>query len=183
MTEAENPIVASVEYRRIGALPRRELEALIVRGQTPDPTALAGWEYRGMNTPRWAGLAGIRKFIKGFYRAEDGVRGYNLPVVQDRLDAPWRPKRARPFGFYRVVTVDPTARDNHYLHALLLDYGRGGNPRLDPSRTLRDYLVRVRPGSDELLLGKAFVAVGPARLAVSYFVLERLRPAEHTGPA
>ena len=71
------------------------------------------------------------------------------------------PKR---FGFYRVVPVDATARDNRYLHALLLDYGLGNNPRTDPSAGLRDYLVQVDRADPDVFLGKAYYAVGPARL-------------------
>ena len=193
MTAAEATAAATVshDYRALIDLPERELEARLVRGETPDPAALAGWEYRGTNTPRWASLLGIRKFIKGFYRDDNGACwGYNVAVAQDGLDRPWtprppllaallhRPAAPRPFGFYRVDRVDPTARDNAYLHALLLDYGAGGNPLLDGTGTLRDYLVRIVPGSDELLLGKAYLAVGPVRVAANFFVLERLRPAE-----
>ena len=61
------------------------------------------------------------------------------------------------------------------MNALLLDYGAGGNRCLDPSGLIRDYLVRVEPGSDELLLGRAFLALGPFRPSPSYFVLEPLR--------
>jgi hypothetical protein len=49
--------------------------------------------------------------------------------------------------------------------AALLDYGQGGNPRYDISRILRDYVVRLRTGSDDLLLGKAYFAVAGTRLA------------------
>jgi hypothetical protein len=44
--------------------------------------------------------------------------------------------------------------------------------------------VRVEPGSDELLLGKAFFVVAGTRLAHSYFLIERYRPlADATAPA
>ncbi len=173
----------SAEYLRLAGLPRAELEATLLRGETPDPDALAGWEFRGMNTPAFARLAGIRKFVKGFYRNAAGqLYGYNMPVVQNRDDEPWEhklPLSTRRFGFYRVDPVDAATRDNAYLHALLLDYGRGGGSELVPTTRLRDYLVRVGPtfhdGTGDLYLGKAFVAVGPARIPVSYFVLERLR--------
>jgi hypothetical protein len=56
---------------------------------------------------------------------------------------------------------------------VLLDYGRGGNPPLDPTRALRDYLVRVDRGSDLLLIGKAYLALGPLRVPVAFFVMER----------
>jgi hypothetical protein len=42
------------------------------------------------------------------------------------------------------------------------------------ARRLRDYLVQVTPGSNDLLLGQAFLAVGRARVAVGWFALERL---------
>jgi hypothetical protein len=41
---------------------------------------------------------------------------------------------------------------------------------------LRDYMVRVEPGSDELLLGKAYFAAGGTRLTHTYFRIERYRP-------
>jgi hypothetical protein len=159
---------------------RAELELVMVRGATPDLDALVGWEFRGINHPAWARLAGIKKFVKGFFRAEDGrVMGYNSPVVQNVLDGRWRtrpsdtaPKR---FGYYEVAPVDPTSRDNTYLHAVLLDYGRGGNKRWDPTSGLRDYLVQVDPDNPDLFLGKAYFAVGPLRVHSNYFILERFR--------
>lgn len=169
----------------IEAAPWRALEPMFQRGLTPDLEGLLGWEWRGINrAPSDAvlRLAGIKKFVKGMFRADDGrILGYNCPVEQNALDGRWRtrpsdeaPKR---FGFYAIAPVDPTSRDNHYLHALLLDYGRGGNPIWDPSRNLRDYLVQVDAGNPDLLLGKAYLAAGPARIAMSYFILERFRKA------
>ena len=160
---------------RLRALPARELETVLVRGETPEPDGLAGWEFRGWNTPAFAKLLGIQEFVKGFYRSANGrLYGYNR-----------QPGKDRRFGFYLVEAVDAAARDNAYLHALLLDYGRGGGSALDPlnflATRLRDYLVRVDPGSDDLLLGKAYVAAGPLRVPVSYFLLERLRPTEFRG--
>jgi hypothetical protein len=168
----------------------RELEQAFQRGTTPDLDALIGWEFRGINctprgTPPLARLAGIQKFVKGIFRAEDGrVMGYNSPVVQNVLDGRWRTKPSdtepKRFGFYDVAPVDATSRDNHYLHALLLDYGKGGNAAWDPTSGLRDYLIQIDAANPDLFLGKAYYAVGPARLSVGYFVLERFRrgPAE-----
>ena len=160
--------------------PRREIELALVRGATPDAGALVGWEFRGINRPAWARLAGIKKFVKGFFRGEDGrVMGYNAPVVQNVLDGRWRTKPSdtvlKRFGFYEVAPVDPTRRDNAYLHAVLLDYGRGGNPRWDPTSGLRDYLVQVDPEDPDLFLGKAYYALGPLRVHSNYFILERFR--------
>ena len=157
---------------------RRELEQTFQRGTTPDLEALVGWEFRGINCI--SRLTGLQKFVKGIFRGDDGrVMGYNIRAVQNVLDGRWRlrpstdaPKR---FGFYEVSPVDPTARDNHYLHALLLDYGKGGNAPWDVTRGLRDYLVQVDASNPDLLLGKAYYAVGPARLASNFFILERFR--------
>ena len=159
---------------------RRELEQTFQRGTTPEIDALVGWEYRGINCI--SRLTGLQKFVKGMFRADDGrVMGYNIRAVQNVLDGRWRlrpsddaPKR---FGFYEVSPVDPTSRDNHYLHALLLDYSKGGNPPWDATRGLRDYLVQVDADNPDLLLGKAYYAVGPARVAMNFFILERLRRA------
>ena len=159
-----------------------ELERAFLRGVTPDAEALVGWEFRGHNTPPWFRLLGIRKFVKGFYADGDGgVWGYNSPVVQDGVDRPWRLKPSddlpKRFGFYTVRPVDAAAKDNLYLHALLLDYGKGGNPTFDPSAGLRDYLVQVDRDDPDLLLGKAYYALGPLRVPTfSFFVLDRHRP-------
>jgi hypothetical protein len=171
---------ASARARMLERMSTRELEIVFLRGVTPDPERLAGWEFRGTNTPAWMRLVGNKKFVKGMFKDEAGeVYGYNCPVVQNRLDEPWttRPddRAPRRFGYYKVVEVDPTARDNAYLHALLLDYGRGGGALYDPTRGLRDYLVQVDPADDTIYLGKAYYAVGPARVFTNFFVLERHR--------
>jgi hypothetical protein len=170
--------VVTDDYLRIAKLPPRELEQIIVRGDTPDLEALVGWEFRGTNAwPPLVTLLGIKKFVKGFFKDDaEHVWGYNIPVRQNGLEAPWtykNPAHPKRFGFFRVASVDSTARDNAYLHAVLLDYGKGNNPPLDPSAVLRDYLVRVDKRSDELLLGKAYLALGPTRVPCGYFVLER----------
>jgi hypothetical protein len=165
---------------RLERATRSELERTFVRGATPDLDQLVGWEFRGINQPAWARAAGIKKFIKGFFRTEDGrVMGYNCPVEQNVLDGRWRakPDDAAPkrFGFYEVAAVDATHRDNAYLHAVLLDYGRGGNHRLDPTNGLRDYLIQVDADNPDLFLGSAYYALGPARLHTNFFILERHR--------
>ena len=166
---------------RLERMSLAELERVFIDGITPDLESLVGWEFRGINSPSWARLVGIKKFIKGFYRRDGGVCGYNSPTVQNKLADEWiaRPDDDNPkrFGFYTVTPVDPTARDNTYLHALLLDYGEGDNPRTDPSRGLRDYLVQPYADDPNLLLGKAYFAVGPLRVPTfSFFILERHRP-------
>jgi hypothetical protein len=185
------PGLPSTAALALARAPRPELERAMLRGTAPELAALVGWEFRGINATLdgalpLARLAGIQKFVKGMFRTadrRDGDReiamGYNCPVVQNALDGRWQPRppdaEPRRFGFYTVAPVDPTRRDNRYLHALLLDYGRGGNPAWDPSRALRDYLVQVDPDNPDLLLGEAYAAIGPLRIPVGYFILERWR--------
>ncbi len=160
--------------------PMHELERVFLRGATPDLESLAGWEFRGinhlpLNALPVAQAIGIKKFLKGFFRDERGrVMGYNSPVARNVLDGRWHvaPKR---FGFYEVHAVDATSRDNTYLHAVLLNYGRGGNQRFDPTSGLRDYVVQVDPANPDLYLGKAYYALGPTRIATNFFILERHR--------
>jgi hypothetical protein len=165
---------------RLEQTPMHELEKVFVRGATPDLDALVGWEFRGinhlpLNALPVANLLGIKKFLKGFYRTDDGtVMGYNSPVKNNVLDGRWH-VAAKRFGFYEVNPVDPTSHDNKYLHAVLLDYGKGNNPAIDPSQLLRDYLVQVDPANPDLYLGKAYGAIGPLRIHTNFFILERFR--------
>jgi hypothetical protein len=165
---------------RLEQTPMWELEKIFVRGATPDLDALVGWEFRGinhlpLNVLPVAQLVGIKKFVKGFYRAEDGkVIGYNSPTKNNALDGRWH-VAAKRFGFYEVDHVDPTARDNKYLHAVLLDYGKGDNPTFDPTQVLRDYVVQVDANNPDLFLGKAYGAFGPLRIPTNFFILERFR--------
>jgi len=173
----------SPAYRALIERPFRELFDVMRRGETPDFDRMEGWEYRGFNRPFYLRVLGIEKFVKGFYRDATGMAwGYNEPVVQNGREGSWiarpSPERPKRFAFYRVRKVDPRERDSWYLNALLLDYGQGPNFRLDPARLLRDYLVRVEPGNDDLLLGAATGALGPLRLPTNFFLLERFR---HTG--
>jgi hypothetical protein len=160
--------------------PMRELEKIFQRGTMPSLDDLVGWEFRGVNHLPLnflpvAQIVGIRKFVKGFFKTEDGrVMGYNRPVGRNALDGRWH-VADKKFGYYEVAPVDATARDNKYLHAVLLNYGKGGNPALDPTQVLRDYVIQVDPNNPDLLLGKAYGAFGPLRIPTNFFILERFR--------
>lgn len=148
-------------------------------GRGPALTSLVGFEWRGYNTSRVTRLLGIQKFIKGFFQTT-AVEGYNTPVVQNGLMDPWiaEPDATNPrrFAFYLVKRLDEGAHTKH-AGTVLLDYGASThNPRLAVPRLLRDYLVQVDEGNPDLLLGKAYVALGGLRTPANYFVLERLRP-------
>jgi hypothetical protein len=175
----------SARYLDLARKPKRELDAVFAAGSPPDISALTGFEFRGYNQPRAAALLGIRKFIKAFYL--DRARrpfGCNTPVRQNALEDEWlaRPSPAAPkrYAFFQVEPASPDAPDNLRRGAALLDYSQGGNRAYDIARILRDYLVRVEPGSDELLLGKAFFVMAGVTLASSYFLIERYRPLADT---
>ncbi len=158
------------------------LDDVLAKGVMPDPKALAGWEFRGFNTLDVTLLAGIRKFKKGFYLDGDVVRGYNVKIKPGKagLLDPWvetvKNGTSVKHGWYDVYPVRAEETDNLYPNALLLNYASDKNPKFDPSRFLRDYLVQVDPDNPDLLLGKAYVALGAKRLFVSFFILQRANP-------
>lgn len=168
-----------------------ERERLMLQGTAPRFEDLLGWEFAGANTLGLTRVLGIRKFAKGFYegppRAPGGpepfIQGYNVDVRQNGDEAPhiYKPSEDRPkrYGFFRVHRVVPEARDNRYPNALLLDYSLGGNGVFGPP--LRDYLVQVYPDDPDLLLGKAYLALGRVRIPISFFVLKRDRPHSFRG--
>ncbi len=173
--------VVSARYTELAGLSKRELGEVFAAGTAPDVSALTGFEFRGFNQPRAAALLGIRKFIKAFYVAESGQPyGCNTPVSQNGLDAEWiarpAPERPKRYAFFQVSPADAEASDQLRQGAVLLDYSRGGNPPYEVARILRDYLVRVEPSSDELLLGKAYFVVAGKPVADSFFLIERYRP-------
>lgn len=166
-------------------------ETIMRTGRAPYYDSLSGWEFRGANGSVATRLIGIRKFVKGFYDGDDRhpsgpsphMHGYNIVVRQNADDAEhvyWpsgeHPKR---HGYYRVHRPLEDARDRHYPNALLLDYGLGGNGLFGPP--LRDYLVQVYPDDEDLLLGKAYIALGPVRIPAGFFILERLKKHDHRG--
>jgi len=168
-------VTPSKDYLDLVHAHPRELRQHMVRGHAPMTEDLVGREFRGANVGAASRMLGIRRFIKGFEVSGDGtVTGYNRRVRGADLRTPWTPspwRGADRFGFFTVSSVDPERRDNAYLNALLLDYGAGLNGPGDPTRLLRDYVVRTSSG---VLVGHALLAAGPARLPVGYFVLEPL---------
>lgn len=162
---AEN---TSYSFADICRLNPRALDQLFERGTLPDVEALVGCAFRGYNTPAMTAALGIRKFIKGFFRENGLIEGYNRKVKQNCFDEPWLPTSARRFGFYHV-SLWPVEQPR----SLLLDYGRSTrNPALEPARVLRDYVVQIYPDNPALLLGKAYVSIMGAEMLVSRFVLE-----------
>lgn len=179
----------SPAYLDLARRSKHQLAAAFAAGTPPHVPALLGFEYRGYNQPRATALLGIRKFIKAFYLDSSGRPfGCNTPVTQNGLDGEWiarpSPEQPKRYAFFLIEPPNPATSDTERHHAALLDYGRGGNPPYHVARLLRDYLVRVEPGSDDLLLGKAYFTVAGARMAHTFFLIERHRklPAPTTQP-
>ena len=181
MAEIAHPY-AGVRFDELIALPKIELEIALQRGSAPTAALLGGWEFRGFNPPVFARVLGFQKFIKGFFVDSAGkLAGYNLFPENPRggPSRPWIPKAggvpSKRHGFYDVGPAPSEGRYSDYPHAVLLDYGSGRNSRLNPEARIRDFLVQVDPGNDDLLLGKAFLDLGVGRVFSNYFILERLR--------
>lgn len=183
MLEVLQPNGKRHEYISLCLASNETLEEVMLKGTPPDMTDISGWEFRGYNTLDLTSVLGFRKFKKGFYRAnpnrphELGIDGYNVQPVQNSLGEPWIDKlrKGEPIrhGWYHVYPTRLTEVDNKYPNALLINYKNDKNFVLDPTRQLRDYIVQVYPDNPDLILGKAYLALGQLRLFVSYFILER----------
>lgn len=172
--------MSQLSYESLCESPSGRLEEIVRTQPAPAFESLAGWEFRGFNVMALTEVLRIRKFKKGFYAdARDPSRlyGYNVRVEQNGRRRPWVPvlRHGQPLrhGLYDVTRVTAEGPDGLYPQSLLLDYGCGRNPTLDPSRFLRDYLVQAAPDEPDLLVGKAYIALGPVRVPGGYFVLER----------
>lgn len=161
---------------------RRTLRELLAHGHPVDPDAIAGWEYRGVSLglPAWVDRLAWKTFVKAFHRdpGAAAVRGWNVRLEQTGIDGPVRAleRGGRPFTFGHFRVVDPAGYDVPHGadRGLLLDYGLGGNPALDPTSRLRDPVVALEAGSVELLLGWSYLDLGVARVGTpSFFTLER----------
>jgi hypothetical protein len=167
-------------FRELDLSSDAHLEKMMKACKGPVLESLVGFEWRGYNTSWRLKILGLQKFIKGFFQEGERVEGYNIPVKQNGLDAPWlvqpAPESPKRYAFFRVTSVDRNSKDNFYPEALLLDYGASRrNPAYGIERLIRDYLVQPDRANPDLLLGKAYLAIGTLRLPSNFFVLERLR--------
>src|SRR5690606_12681333 len=121
-TRSSGTVLASVPgsstFHRLAEGSERELDREFLTGQPPTFESLAGWEFRGLNHAKATRLAGIRKFVKGFYRQGPDLYGYNVKIEQGPLHEEWRNAgggEPRRHGFYRVRPVVASERDNAHL--------------------------------------------------------------------
>ena len=171
---------ASARFKELTRLKDRELEALIADAPGPDPEILAGWIFRGFNTPFHTKLLGIQQFMKGMWKGVNGVEGYNAAPVQTGIDGECveRPSPEKPFrfGFFKIGRTEPFSKENRYPNSTLFNYGTSEyNVWCQPMKTLRDYVFQPDKDNSDLFIGKAYFAVGPLRIYSNFFIIERLR--------
>ena len=159
----------------------RTLDKIFAASPAPAFDALVGFEWRGWNTDPNLKYLGLKKFIKAFFRAEHGDEGCNVKVFQNALADPWKPRTRRgkldAFAFYLVRSQDERTRLARNPRALLIDYAASRrNPVYHVERTIRDYLVQPYAEDRDTMLGRAYVGIGRARFASSFFVIERGAP-------
>lgn len=167
MTQIVEPTLQALLPLSPAALARRMAEG----HRLPADQLPLGW-YRGTSLGLWAWVERLtwKTFAKTVVRDPEGLRGFNVRLEQDGLGAPPRPRGPRPvvFGHYGVVDAPG---------GLLIDYGLGGGPRLDPGRLVRDPLVALRPGDPTLLLGRSLLDLGLGWAPTpSFFLLEYVGP-------
>ena len=155
-----------------------DLPRLMATGRPFDPAALAGWTFHGtsLGLPAWIERLTWKTFAKAFVRDPDNrIRGWNVRCLQS-VPPTWHPRMRAgtpvTFGHFEVVADATTG-------AVLLDYGKGGNGRLDPVSAVRDPLVALDADAT-LLLGQSLVSIAGRHVATpSYFLLERGAPVTH----
>lgn len=168
-------------FDRLVASDDRALDELFAASPAPPFDLLVGYEWRGWNTDPNLKYLGLKKFIKAFFRAENGDEGCNIKVFQNALAEAWKPRTRRgrldAFAFYLVRPQDARTRLARNPGALLIDYGASPrNPVYHVERTIRDYVVQPYPDEPDVMLGRAYVGIGSARFASSFFVIQRSAP-------
>jgi hypothetical protein len=170
--------VSGGTFARLARSDDRSLEEMFTSSPPPPFATLVGFQWLGYNTDPNLRYLGLRKFIKAFFRAEHGDEGCNVKVFQNAFTEPWKPRthggKIDAFAFYLVRPQGSRTRLARNPHALLIDYGASPrNPFYHVERTIRDYLVQPFADDPDVMLGRAFVGLGGARFASSFFVIER----------
>ena len=165
----------------------RVLREHIVKGHAVDPGDLEGWVYRGtsLGLPGFVERLTWKTFQKTFYRdpVSGRLRGWNVRLEQDGVDAPSRPKlrRGRPVTewYYEVVPPRGLSAPRGFDRGLIIDYSLGDNPP-GIMRLIKDPLVALATGSADELLGVSYLVVAGRTLETpTYFTLERERPIDY----
>ena len=180
------------------SLARSDLSALdlvLAQGTAPKLSSIIGYEFRGWNVlapvakPVMMAM-GFQRFAKGFYAlpgevdvdGRDVIDGYNVKIRTGSLTDPWtaKPNDENPtrHSFFKVWAPGKGPREaaHPHDHALFLNYDLEENGLFD-GRGLRDYMVQVDRDNPDLVIGKAYMKLGPITIMGGFFVAERLRKA------
>ena len=137
---------------------------------TPTPQELQG-TWRGINKGI-ATLAIDKRFLKEFKFVDGQVYGDNIEV--ERTVGIWDPVEVPKTGDYKRAgkfLVQPPRGIGAFKHAAILNYRKGGNKNLDPSKLIFDRVVKL---DDNHMLGRATAKFGLVEIPLSYFVLQRV---------
>ncbi len=166
-------------FEELAKLNTKQMDALMLIGGTPTMEDVLGYEYRGYNMNAGTVILGTRKFKKGFFGdvAKNHAWGYNVLVKQNNMSEPWlaKPDEQNPGRkyFFKLLPAG-SGCDARYDHSLFVDYASSGEYFiLHPTRYTVDYLVYPDPENHDLMLGKSDAVIGPIRLPLGYFILER----------
>ena len=175
-------------FETLAEADRRTLEPVVQDGTAPDPEQLNGWSYCGWNH-EWVGKISGEKFKKGFRKKDGENFGYNEIIRQDKQGyrGEWnvKLKHGRPIqvGYFRVSLIDgeKSKRLNEpYRQLGYFDYNVPLNGlRTFFFRVIRDFVVLPNPGDHSLMLGKAYLRLGPLNVFYCYFVLGHRHEIEH----
>ena len=149
------------------ATPAQRRSALF-DGHVIDIATLKNTAYLGVSIglPAWVDRLAWKTFVKVFASDDlgtDGVRGWNVRMVQNGIDGPHEAQRDRDeqtkvFGYFQVRNVPAKKLPQLNQGHTLLDYSVAQNSVFDPLRLVRDPLVALRSGSTELLWGRTYLS-------------------------
>lgn len=175
-----------MKAEEVWKLSNAALLELLLYGSSVDETRLAERAFRGVSlgVPRVVKKLTWVKFHKVFTRDDDGLRGWNVRLKQNGLDAPdeamTRRGIKRTFGHFRVRAARSTDSPRYLgkrvnlSAALILDYGLAP---LAATGALRDPIVSIGGG---LILGWSYLEAGPLKVPTpSFFTLEDAGPRDH----
>ncbi|RMF15322.1 MAG: hypothetical protein D6761_08055 [Candidatus Dadabacteria bacterium] len=170
------------------SMSQAERDVTFRAGHPVDPSALAGWNYTGvdLSLPRWMNKVLWKTFRKTFVQDADHglVRGWNVRMRQtgwERDQEPLRDRHGRPktFGHYLLRPADGMRFPRGWDPAghTVLDYGSAGNLRRDLAAYTASPIVAVNAGDMDLLLGWEVIRVGPKLVGLpDWWALVRQSP-------
>jgi hypothetical protein len=191
--------MAKVTFEELCTTSRDQLEELMKTGTKPTFASICGWEFAGFNRLAFhervvMSILGNTRFCKCFFVDKEAhgdvdrtnaaavnalpyLKGYNLKVTNGSYTDPWTtvPNEEKPnrVGRYKVYATRNRPGANLYPHGVFFDYRQPEN-NLFSGSTIDDYMVQPDAENPDLLLGKAYTALG-IMTPSTFFILKRHR--------